>query len=308
MQYRELIQKAYHITINNPILWVFGLFLSAGFNLNMIYIGSFGWDKPGELLQNLLGIIRQWPFASVSGGVVIIVITFLVSTFIKTFFVTEAHLRIHNIQDKTCPLCVSQIDQHTLRQRMPRYYSIGKIAIASAVTIIISLATAGLLNFVVAQSAYGHNPSVISLSALASIIIICGIGCWNVFTVLFILWYSRSFQAAAQLSLGLLSSKTKQITECIILLVVMYGALVVVGSVLIILSQFSFTALFAPLQHSAVPEFVLSIIRILATIAFWVWLSISNVFFNICLFLFFDDLVKPVSKEAPVEIIQGLPT
>jgi hypothetical protein len=51
---------------------------------------------------------------------------------------------------------------------------------------------------------------------------------------------------------------------------------------------------------------VSSIIRMLAMIAFWVWLSISNVFFNICLFVFFDELVKPISKEEAIEAVPGV--
>jgi hypothetical protein len=306
MHYKEILQKAYSVTINNPILWIFGLFLSAGFNLNMAYIGTVGWDKPGEFSRSVWEMFRSWPFAAISGSIAAIVALFLISTFLKTFFVTESHLRIHDVKNKTCPLCISQEQQKTFRQRMPKSYSIGKIAIASIVTIAISVAAAGLLNYAIGQSGSASSPAVLSFSALATIIIICGIGSWNVFAVLFILWYGRSFGSAAQMSFDLISVKIKQVTEFVILLAVIYGALVVVGSVLIITSQYSFTALFAPLQDYSVLKPVSSIIRMLAMIAFWVWLSISNVFFNICLFVFFDELVKPISKEEAIEAVPGV--
>ncbi len=305
MHYKELLQKAYAITINNPILWIFGLFLSAGFNLNMAYFGTVGWDKPAGFGRHALEFFREWPFATISGSLAAVVILFLVSTFIKTYFVTETHLLIHDVEKKLCPLCISQEHQKTLRSRLPRSYSVGKIAVASLVTIAVTVTAAGFMNYLFGQSDSANTPAMLSLSALATVIIICGIGCWNVFVVLYILWYGKSFGSAAQLSLDLLSEKIKQVTEFVFLLVVIYGALVLVGSVLILLSQYSFNALVAPLNKGYLAGLPM-MFRMLAMLAFWVWLGITNVFFNICLFVFFDDMVKPIAKMEPAKAIPGL--
>ena len=111
--------------------------------------------------------------------------------------------------------------------------------------------------------------------------------------------HGHKFTAAAKLALDLIVMRSREVFEFIFLLLVVYGISTVVGSVLIALSKNSLAILYGPFaEWLQFPGAVTISIQIVALVSFWVWLAITNIFFNVCLLIFFTKLVTPIKDEA----------
>lgn len=289
MNYKVIFLKAYLLTTRNPVLWMFGLFLSSGFNLNIFY--ALVSDRSGVIWEAMRNSIQGRPLLiGISGVSAVVVFVFL--NYLKAWFISEAHEHIHP-QGNKCKLCVKREERQEWPKRFPDLSVVVKVLLASVITILASSLAAVPLNYlVISHSA----PSLIGLTAVAGFIIICAIACWNSFAVFYIILHGQSFGSAARLSFDLLSMRTKQVFEFVFLLLIVYLVTVGIGSFLITMAQVKadWSGLALPLVVSGKAVFGL---------LFGIWVAITNTFFNFALLLFFDQLVKPVEKEEVIPAV-----
>ncbi len=308
MNYRNFLKQSYAITLNNPILWMFGLFLSGGFNLNLLYLIALFRGKPNSVLEFVQSMANGTAWWNIAAVVLVGIVGLLVTNWLKTVFIVEAHGHLHDSSITSCALCIKNKDHPEWRARLPKLGVVAQVLMASLITLGVTVVLAIPLNHLITHNAQTTSPIGFSVTMLASLILFCMVSCWNMFTALYIIFHHMRLQVAAKAAMDLIVLRAKNVFEYTLLLLIVYGALVVVGSVLIILSQFSIAALSSPF-HSwpQITSYVSTMVQIIGTVGFWVWLAISNVFFNICLIIFFDYLVKPVSKEKPVEALPATP-
>ena len=275
------------------MLWLFGLFLSAGFNLNMLYVSSLFSMNKDWLGNTFSQMVSAQPLLLGTGSAITAIVIFVLSNWAKTFFITEAHRFVHPGKHIQCPLCAGQQQQHTFIQRIPKGYSVLKVMTASVTTILLTVL------FVMPLSQQVVHPLILSVTLLAIVLILISLSCWNIFTAFFIVLHGHKFTAAAKLALDLIVMRSREVFEFIFLLLVVYGISTVVGSVLIALSKNSLAILYGPFaEWLQFPGAVTISIQIVALVSFWVWLAITNIFFNVCLLIFFTKLVTPIKDEA----------
>jgi hypothetical protein len=291
MNYQAIFLRAYHLTLRNPLLWVFGLFLSSGFNLNIFY--ALVSERSGLLWESIRNSIDGRPvLIGISGLSAILV--FVIANYLKTWFISEVHELIHREPGK-CALCVAKAKRETWQSRLPDLHTLAKVLLASVITVLLSSAVAAPLNYLRAENT---SPSLIALSALAIFIIVCAIACWNIFTAFYVILHKQKFNNASKLSLDLMTLRGKSIFEFVSLLLIIYLAAVGVGSILITLAQVN-------VEWSGLALPVVTLGKAVLGLLFGAWMAVTSVFFNLSLFLFFDRLVKPIEK--PEEVRGALP-
>ncbi len=286
MNYKAIFLKSYHLTMRNPILWVFGLFLSSGFNLNIFY--ALASHRSGIVWEAIRGFLSGRPILVGLSGVGA-AIAFLLVNYIKAWFVSESHELVHP-QGEKCNLCAKRDQRHTWQQRLPSFGVLIKVILASVLTIGATVVSAAPLNYLLMHQT---PPGAISVTVIATLVIICAIACWNAFVVYYLMLYKQRFGSAARLSFDLITLRGKHVFEFVALLVLIYIALVGVGSLLITVAQ-------ANVDWTGLPFLLINSAKATFGFLFGVWLAITNTFFNLALFLFFDQLVKPVEKAEPV--------
>ncbi len=287
---------------------MFGLFLSGGFNLNLLYIAALIRTKPLGVMSPLRVAFNNASWWQVLAVVLISVGALLVANWIKVVFLTEVHQHIHDLKTHACSLCIANEHKPNWLSRLPNWTAVFQVVLASIVTFAVTIILAIPLNHLMTHGAQETSPIGFSVTMIASLILFCLVACWNMFTALYIVFHKLSLQTAAKAALDLIVLRPKKVFEYVLLLLIVYGALVVVGSVFILLSQFSIETLSSPFRSwLEVGNYLSTIIQIIATVGFWVWLAITNVFFNICLILFFSHLVKPISREKSVEAVPATP-
>lgn len=308
MQYRDFLKRSYNIVINNPLLWIFGLFLSGGFNLNLFYIIAMMRKTPGGVVVPLREVVNTaswWEILVICVGSLCVL---TIMNWVKTIFLIETHEHLHEPGKNICSLCVTNESKKNWIARLPNFYIVAQVVLASIITAMLGIILALPINHLITHDVQTLSPIGFSVTMVASLILFCIVACWNMFTALYIIYHQMNFRSASKAAIDLLMLRTKNIFEYGFLLLIVYGALVVVGSVFIVLSQLSLSTLSIPLE-SLVPftEYVTVAIKIIGTVGFWVWLAITNVFFNICLVLFFDGIVKAVSKPKEVGAMPAAP-
>lgn len=291
MNYQTILRKAYQLTWHNPVLWVFGLFLSSGFNLNIFYalVSNRSGLIWGAMRQGLVGRPVVVGLSGIGAAII-----FLLGNYLKAWFISEAHEYVHP-QGEKCALCMKREDRQRWQQRLPSLNMLIKVILASAITVGATLLTATPLNYLLT-----HNnaiPSLISLTVIATLVIVSALACWNTFTVYYLMLHKQRFGNAARLSLDLLSIRAKQVFEFVFLLLLIYLVVLGVGSALITIAQFNIS-FFTNWSEFAWP--VLSSGKAFAGLLFAIWFAITNTFFNLALLLFFDQLVKPIEKPTPI--------
>src|SRR6185503_9066273 len=96
MSYLAIIARAYRLVIDHPFLWLLGLFMTAGFNVNWLYILAL--NRSNTVLKVIDGsttALRTAPLNYILLGGVIGMIILIVAAAAKIKFWQFAHGIIH---------------------------------------------------------------------------------------------------------------------------------------------------------------------------------------------------------------------
>jgi hypothetical protein len=303
MRYIQLITRACRIVIDHPILWVLGLFMAAGFNINWLYLNTLTHSNTVDrMLTRTATILQDSSWARILLSGIIAVIVLVIASLVKIIFWQRSHRIIHDRAKGTCDVCHRLVDQP---DSPPRARSV-----LIPVTII-SIATA-VVNTLLTLAMYQlfSWQGVSSLSAvvmICSLIIAAGISLSSVIAILFMIIQRQSLNNATRLTIDLLRRHWTALIEFTLTIMLLYGVCVVVGSAIIGLSQNGFTHLLQSV-HSviALPRVVAAILASIATAVFWVWFAVTNACSNMALLLLFGELVYPAaSPEAELSAVKA---
>ncbi len=289
MNNRTIFKTAYYLTINNPKLWLLGLFLSSGFSLHFWY----GLDY----LQRNITVIQLLNYLYSLSKINLIILVILCGiggllffNYVKILFLKFCHNLLHDQKTMVCMICERQEEKQVPQVQWVKV--LPRVIWASIITVSLSIVSVGSFKLLIG---YGSAASFgLALNFICLFGVIGLISLWNCFFVLFALWYKMDFGKSSILAMDLLFSKIKKIAVAMILATLIFLGSVALGGTLILQIQ-QFLLHGFPLLIPGFETAWNSVVVITSGIIFFVWLILNNVWFNMVIIILFDSLVKSKS-------------
>jgi len=305
MNFANLIQRAFAATVNHPWLWLFGLFLTSGFNLHWLVFPSQSaqWHEiTSNDWERLIHHHQFW--VVIAFGLLFYIISVVIASWAKVMLVLYSSLllKIKRLKPIGQPddYPTEPVINNKLVKESGRYTL--QVTIVSFVTTIITLAGAAALfipSFVWMQNEPGQGYFV-TMAIFVFLLLLFFTTFLSAFGSFFIVIHQRNVSQALNLSTDLILAKWRTILAYLLILMVIYGLSLTAGFGLLAFARFlvsfgfgilSGFGVFSTLVAGRVTWVVISIILI-------VLLSMLNAFFNVALLLFFERLIKSRPIEA----------
>lgn len=291
--YSEILKKAWAITRDFPVLWVFGLFVAGGFSLNLLRYASF----PAQLSRH--------PFSSAEilayfGGHPLSLGVLSLSLLAASAF----GLLLTN----WCRIMLALLTKSVLENGRPRLLWQLKAGPRFMRPVIKVSILTSMLIILVALSLLGATfwsgldfESRVFLWALAGFIFMpmaYTISCVNIFTVFFIVFSGYDFKTALNLGTDFFIANWIKILGLGLVLSVIFLAGSAVGGFLVLFGRLceKFLESYGGLGFFWNSAMIFTVRGIFALLL-WAILAAVNVFFNTSLLLLFLKLIAPVKKE-----------
>lgn len=250
-----------------------------------------------SLVSGLLGM-DLWLMYLFFIGILLAAVTVVIS--LKLIFLAQLHSVLH--KEQICMLCQRGQDKTLWQILLDNKFVLWRSVLASIITLTATMALLTLYKFYLSHA--GTNLLRSFLLASSLVIISVGFSLWNLFTVLFMFWYGRSFAKSAGLALELLFSKARPLLTIVASATIIFLISITAGSLIAMQFPDLATGWMRPVSDLGVLENLRRSLRWSSLLLFGVWLVINNVWFNVVMILVFDYLVKGVKYE---ESKAGLP-
>lgn len=291
--YTDILKKAYHSTLNSPALWLFGLLVVGGFNLNFLHYGNLPMRRlifEGRLPE----VVEYFQFhpgalAAVSFGILVFTIAGLIATNWSRIMLILLGRQV--LEKDSTPW------QKNIRLGFGVLWVIVKI----------SLLTSSLM-LVVAAALFGPTlllqmEQITKLFLLESAVIIFlplafAISCINIFTSYYVILFKQNFQRAINLGIDFFVSRWSQILGLVAILMVIYFAVFMVGVSLIFLVKLTLREILeavARVYFFPVSAIIL-MLKVFSGLLFWLMLGALSAFFNQALLILFLELNDPIKN------------
>ena len=293
--YTDILKKAYYLTRNFPILWLFGFFVIGGFSLNFLHFQ----DVPAESLSQPVSWSAVGQFFSahplvLAGISLSLLIISLGGLLLTNWCRIMLVLLTQEILDKSR---FSLHDQVKVSKKF--LWPVIKVSLLTSLMLI--LVATGLLGVPLWSNL--DIPTKTLLWSIASVVFVplaFTISCINIFTTFFLILHKLPFRSALNAGTDFFLVNWNKILGLGLVLGVIFLAGSSVGGAVVYLSRLliNFIQLsglgFLPVSATIV------IIKSLAAVFLWLILAILNVFFNSALLLIFLQLVTPTKAEEKV--------
>ncbi|MEK7161878.1 MAG: hypothetical protein AAB729_04280, partial [Patescibacteria group bacterium] len=289
--YTAIIRKAYTSSINNPRLWLFGLFVVGGFNLNFLQFQNIPLKKlvlenrPSDLFVYLQA--RPGTLAAISAAVLLFALVGLAVTNwsrIMLILLGRQALETHTAAFK-----------QSLQESKSSLTGIIKISLLTTalmcfVAVVLIVPTLWLpmenpLRFLLLEA------SVVAFLPLAFII-----SCINIFTAFYVVLHKMPLNKALNCGIDFFISVWPRILGLVAVLMVIYLASFTIGVSVIFLAKEVLRLLLLILVrfHILPLSAIILVLKTISTVLFWFLLSGLSVFFNQSLLVLFLELSKPI--------------
>jgi hypothetical protein len=294
LSYSEIIKKAFNITIQKPILWVFGLFMLGGLNLNLFRFLEFDYFS-----LKIEAVFLQWGKQLLDRPFLFVLLAFGILCLLIVVFVFSNWSRI------MLALKVRQALGERPKENEKIYSEAKKalwpvIKISLLTSLLIFAVSVVLLGppFVFAPS-YTYQSFLWNLGVVIFVPLAFTISCLNIFSAFYIVIFKTTFRASLNLCTDFFVVNWTKILGLGIILILFYLATFMIGrSVVFLITLFLQKAV---LSSGGFGDLHFSGMILLAKVFTWflLWLLISglNVFFNSAFLLLFLEMNKPVKKE-----------
>lgn len=295
LNFSAIIRKAYTMTIRHPLLWVFGLFVIGGFNLNFLHfegLGNFNVHS-NQQVWGLLVFLQQNPrtLALVSASVLVVSVGGLIVTNGSRILLT---LSIKNLLENNF-LEFSKIIAPARQVFLP-------VVKMSLLTTTFMMAVSMVL--LIPPLFFVREPTLqLPLYVLGGLLLLpltFAISCLNIFTALFIILFRQPLGKAFSQAADFFIAHWTQLLGFILVLLVIYCGTFVVGASFILGIRYVTNELVKNASGLGIPQIsaIILVTRTVTSLCIWLLLAGLNVFFNISLVLVFLELVKP-QKATP---------
>lgn len=302
--YTNILRKAYSITAHFPVLWVFGLFVIGGFNLNFFQFQ----DLPARHflehipVRELLMFFENHP--QKLAGICFSILVFSGASLIATNWSrVMLVLLTRSVLDRNLPNLIEQVP--------PSRFFIQPVVAVSLFTTSLIVIVASVL-FI--PPYFIQNPELQTILWSGGVVLFLpiafAISCINIFTTFFIVLFKQPFAKALNQGTDFFVSRWTQILGIVLLLLILYIFCFFVGISVILIVQNFFRLVLESFQgfHILGESAIIWLPRLLSALAVWMLLAILNVFINTALLLLFLELVKPIEAEnAKLPAVQPVP-
>lgn len=293
----QIIRQAALITLSNRLLWLFGIFLSSGFNLHGWY--AWQWMKADKVDQGWSAWLAQLPLVeSLLAVFFLVALWLLVVNFLKLIFLGLVHNHIHDLQQFECVLC-RKLEKQSLWNylRNNRSLWLGAVSV-SAFTAVSTSLVIFVFQFYSNHTDYNFAKALIMLASLFLLLVF--LSWWNLFSVLYMMWHDQPLAKAVSLAIDSISGRLGSLLQTTIVATLLFLVAIAAGGT--VLWQLP-SLLVNPPDYLFTGHIVQAwqvVITGLAGLLFLVWLVMCNVWFNVVLIIWFSEHVKGKQSGQPV--------
>jgi hypothetical protein len=305
MAYYRLLKNAYKLTVRNPVLWIFGLFVVGSFNVNFLQFHD-NVDINSWYSLTPVSIVDYFQVRPV----------LLALSSLALLGVTLAGLVITNWSRIMLVLLVKSLietKQTELKKSIEqsRFLLWAVIKASLMTTIFMLVVAAALLTPPFFVKSLQHQVGLWVMGFLLFLPLAFTISCINIFTTFFIVLFRKNFVVALNLATDFFISKWTSVLGLTFVLVVIYCTGFAAGVVLIYLLKFILGSVLG--AFPAIPSPVLSAIimgvQVVGGLLLWILIAGLNVFFNTALLLLFFELITPIkTKKEKEEVKEMVPS
>lgn len=298
LSYSKIVKQAFQITISHPILWLFGLFVAGGFNLNFLHFQNIPARKlqSGFHIQTVIIFLENHPgtLAVLSSAVLVLALFSLVVT-------NWSRVMLVFMADSVIKTKHPELSEQWQKSKSAVWPVIKISVFTAALMVLVAAALFGPAFFMVS------DPELQTLfltgAALIFLPMAFTISCINIFTSFYIILFKRSVSSALNLGTDFFVSNWSQIFGLTVVLMVVYFVSFIIGvSLITIIHEFLklFLELLLKFNILAVSATIITL-HFLSELVLWLLLAGLNVFINTALLLLFLELITPVKAENGLE-------
>lgn len=294
LSYTSILKKSYSITIRYPVLWLFGVFVFGGFNLNFVYFQGLPLEELGRPggWESLLVYFQNRPLMLAGLLVLLLLVSaaaLLLTSWSRIMLVLSAQ-------------SVLQTRQLALTEQLKKSrHSLWPVLLVSLFTsALLILLALGLLGTPFWWLANQPQKSFFwSMGAVIFVPLALTISCINIFTSFFVVVFRVPAKKGLNLGTDFFITNWSRIIAFGAVLMVIYTVGFVSGVAVVYLLKLLADASLG-VSGQFLPNVIspaLLVTNLTSTIFLWVLVSALNVFFNTALLLMFFDLTTPTKSE-----------
>jgi len=299
-----IIQKAYRSAIYNPALWLFGLFVVGGFNLNFLHFQNiplrkvFLENNPQDIALYLQTHPGALAFASAT------VLFFTLIGLVVTNWSRIMLILLGRQVLEAKPIAFKQ----SLRETKNSLAGIIKISLLTSALMCITAAVLIVPTLWLPM----ENPLrllLLEASVVVFLPLAFTISCINIFTGFYLVLYKIPLNKALNSGTDFFISSWARILGLVLVLIIIYLASFAVGvSVIFLAKEILRLGLLVLVKFHILPlSAIILMLKTISTFLFWFLLSGLSVFFNQALLILFLDLSKPIENPDYKKDIEPVP-
>ncbi len=302
--YSEIIRKSYISSINNPRLWLFGLFVVGGFNLNFLQFQNIPLKR--MIVENqpveLFNFFQAHPeaLAALSASILLFTVFGLVLTNWSRIMLIL--LGRQALESRPQDLKVSA------RESKKSLMGIIKISLlTSALMCVVAVVLVAPTLWLPME-----NPLRVLLleaSVVAFLPLAFAISCINIFTAFYLVLYKMPLNKALNCGIDFFVSVWPKILGLVVVLMVIYlGSFALGISVIFLAKEILRLLLLILVRFHILPlSAIILMLKTISTVLFWFLLAGLSVFFNQSLLVLFLELSKPIENPEYQKDIAPVP-
>ncbi len=302
--YSTIIRKAYISSKNNPRLWLFGLFVVGGFNLNFLQFQNIPLrrmvveNQPAELFNYFQA--RPGVLAAISAAILLFTVFGLVVTnWSRVMLILLGQQALENHPQDI------KVSARESKKSLMGVIKISLLtgALMCVVAVVLIVPTLWLPM---------ENPLWILLLEASVVVFLplaFAISCINIFTAFYLVLHKMPLNKALNCGIDFFVSVWPKILGLVAVLMVIYlGSFALGISVIFLAKEILRLLLLILVRFHILPlSAIILMLKTISTVLFWFLLAGLSVFFNQSLLVLFLELSKPIENPEYKKEIEPVP-
>jgi len=297
--YFKILHTAYRITLKNPLLWLFGLFVVGGFNLNFFRFSEISTQKLSQVsrLKVTFLFFQNHPAALAAASSITLIISLI-------GLVVTNWSRIMLVLTANSILTTKEFEgRKEIQKSKALILPIIRLSLFTTTLIVVVAAV-----LVFPPWFFISDPQtktvLLTLALVIFLPLLFTISCINIFSTFFLILFKKDLWSSLNLGTDFFVAKWTQILAFAFLLIIIYSVCFIGGLAVILLIKLFFAQLpdvFRSLGNSA----TINLSEPISGVLIWFLLGVLNTFINTALLLLFLELITPIEKEK--EVTEAVP-
>ncbi|MBI5530820.1 MAG: hypothetical protein HY918_05005 [Candidatus Doudnabacteria bacterium] len=294
LSYTNIVKKAYHTAIANLTLWLFGLFVVGGFNLNFLHFNNIPLRRyflEGRILELAYYFqIHPGKLALLSSGI-------LLFTLGGLFITNWSRIMLTLLGQDALENKPTSLKKHFSQS----FHYLRPIIQISLMTSALMLVVALALLVPPMWLPVDNSLKIVFLETgvLLFLPLAFTMSCINIFTTFYVILHKQPLTKALDLGTDFFISRWSQVLGLVAVLMVIYFASFAIGvSFIFIFKEFLHFLLSFLLRFHILPlSAIILVLKIVSSLLFWFLLAGLSVFFNQAVLVLFNELCRPLEDQ-----------